>query len=57
MADHQKMYTLLFNATTQAIEALQAAQQAAAEMYVASPPVVLRLADADSAEDDGDDTV
>jgi len=34
MADYQKMYLTLFNATTDAIRILQEAQQNAEEMYI-----------------------
>ena len=34
MADYQKMYTEMFNATTDAIEILQKAQQTTEEIYI-----------------------
>ncbi len=34
MADYEKMYTVLFNKVTDAIEQLQTAQQATEEIYI-----------------------
>ncbi|RPF47441.1 hypothetical protein EDD70_0226 [Hydrogenoanaerobacterium saccharovorans] len=36
MPDYEKMYTVLFNRVTDAIEQLQTAQQITEEIYVAS---------------------
>jgi hypothetical protein len=43
MADYKKMYHRLFNAATNAISLLQAAQSETEEIYINSKPVVLEL--------------
>ena len=37
MVDYQKLYTLLFNSITDAIEILQKAQIEAEEIYISTP--------------------
>ena len=37
MVDYQKLYTLLFNSVTDAIEILQKAQIEAEEIYISTP--------------------
>ena len=53
MADYQKMYAILFNANTDAVKILQAAQLETEKMYVEHDPdnVVLLTPD----EGEGDD--
>lgn len=43
MADYQKMYRKLFQATTKAIELLQQAQQETEEIYISSDQPELHL--------------
>lgn len=43
MADYQKMYRKLFQATTRAIELLQQAQQETEEIYISSDEPELQL--------------
>jgi len=45
MPDYQKMYATLFNAITDAIEILQAAQQATEELYISARQPNITLLD------------
>ena len=55
MADYQKMYSTMFNAATNAINILRAAQVEAEEMYIDHEPANITLIHPDvETGDDGD---
>ncbi len=55
MADYKRMYTTLFNATTDAVSILQKAQQITEEMFVEAPDTNIRIMEPGKAGDEPKD--
>jgi len=55
MADYKKMYTRLFNAATDAVNILQAAQIETEEMYIDHDPTPITLITPEDDNGGGDD--
>ncbi len=50
MADYKKMYTTLFNATTDAVSILQKAQQTTEKMFMEAPDTNIRVVEPGKAD-------